>query len=85
MAKKNLVVSGKDEYTVYADFELKNKKYKAGDKFVPPEEYELDTAAIEFRNVERKGKMPRGRVFKRYAGLDGNKEPLYQSAILPVE
>ena len=85
MAKKSEFTSVKSSYTVYADFTLGRKEYKAGDTFSPSEDYELDGGANEFRNVERKGKKPRGLVFKFYAGLDGNKEAIYKSVILPVE
>jgi len=71
--------------TVFADFTLKHKTYKAGDSFTAPDEYSVDENAGAFRNVERRGKKPRGVVYTYPAGVDSERAPIFHSVILPVE
>jgi len=84
MPKKTEVIEVKNEYTAYADFELLGKTFKVGEKFVPPFNFTLDKEFLDFRAVERKGKMPRGVVFT-YPGAVVNREQLINRAILPIE
>ena len=88
MAKKLQVNEvQKGEYVAFADFSVGRKDFKAGDAVRLPEGYELDAAANQFRNVERKGKMPKGLVFKYPTGVINKetREEEYKSTILPIE
>ena len=69
MAKKLEVAEENEQeviqkaYKPTSDFELSGRLFKAGKKFTPPFDWEVDAPFMEFRAVERKGKLPKGTAF----------------------